>query len=382
VPKSIVSIARCNEYDLSKVSKSLTEVLEPIGGINAFVKPGNTVLIKINLLRGCEPDKAVTTHPTVIEAVIRAVQEAGGTPVAGDSPGGPNMQRQIDKLVQVTGVKEVCDRTGAEFVLFDRDTTTIKSPEAKLFTSFTTGHIVSEADVIITLPKLKTHGLMKFTGAVKVLFGVIPGLEKAQFHLKVPDRMDFADMLLDIYLAVKPALSIMDGVIAMEGDGPSGGDPKHIGALFASTDSIALDCVASSVIGFNPLDVYTNKAAVVRGLIANIDDIEITGAPLAEIIDPDFKHPKGELADEKAPGWLVGSLKSLATSMPYLAIPDICSGCGTCKQSCPAGAITYVDKKPTFDYDKCIRCYCCEELCPEVAIKRKNHWLVRPFVGK
>lgn len=374
--KSLVSISKCQDYEISQVKAALSQVLEPLGGIKAFVNHGDRVLIKINLLRGSEPDKAVTTHPAIIEAVIDAVREAGGTPVVGDSPGGPNKPKMVEKMLETTGIGQVCEQTGTEFVLFDRETTTIKCPEGKLYTSFTAGKAVVDADVIITLPKLKTHGFMKLTGAVKVLFGVIPGLDKMQYHLKVPQRMDFADMLLDLYLAVKPDLSIMDAVVAMEGDGPSGGNPKQVGALMASVDSAALDFIASEVIGFKAMDVYTNRAAIERGLLTGIDNIETTGLSLKAVAPADFKAPKADLAD-KIPAGLVEFMKNLATSRPYLDIPGICTGCGTCAKSCPACAIDMTRKKPRFDYDKCIRCYCCEELCPELAIKRKNHWLVR-----
>jgi uncharacterized protein (DUF362 family)/Pyruvate/2-oxoacid:ferredoxin oxidoreductase delta subunit len=375
----VVSISKCDTYDKEKVDRALGQVLEPLGGITSFVKPGDNVLLKVNLLRSADPDKAVTTHPALIEAVISAVRGAGGVPTVGDSPGGPNTPKMVKKLLETTKIGDLCKQTGTDLVIFDRDIVRVKCPDGKLYTSLTIGRAVHDADVVITLPKLKTHSFMRFTGAVKVLFGVIPGMEKMQYHLKVPDRMDFADMLLDIYLAVKPSLSIMDAVVGMEGEGPSGGDPKHVGALLAARDSVALDFAASTIVGFDPLEVYTNRAAVNRGLITGMDGIEIAGVPISDILLNDFKIPAAELSD-KMPGWLVKSLKNIATSRPYLAFPHQCTGCGTCKQSCPNKAIAIKDKHPQFDYNKCIRCYCCEELCPELAVKRKNHWMARPFV--
>jgi len=382
--KSTVSIAKCKHYDISELGASLKSLLDPLGGIGAFVKPGDKVLLKLNLLRCAEPGKAITTHPAFIEAVINIVRDAGGTPSLGDSPGGPNKPKQIEKALEACGIAALCERTGTEFILFDDETTKLKSPEGKLYTSFTVGKAVEDADVVISLPKLKTHGFMRFTGAVKVLFGVIPGLEKAQFHLKVPERLDFADMLLDIYLAVKPSLSIMDAVVGMEGEGPSGGTPRHIGTLLASGDAIAMDFIASKIIGFDPLDVYTNRAAVYRGLIGGMEGIEVVGTPLSEVKVEDFKAPTSDLAD-KMPARLVKLLKNIATAKPYLESPLSCTRCATCKQSCPNDAIELDHKQAIFDYDKCIRCYCCEELCPELAIKRKNHWavsLVKSFSGK
>lgn len=377
--KSIVSIAQCGNYESGTITRSLKDVLAPLGGIEAFVKPGNTVLLKVNLLKSATPDKAVTTHPALVEATINAVQAAGGIPIVGDSPGGPNSASMVKKIVETTELGTVCARTGTELVIFDTDTVRIKSTDGKLYTSFNVGRIVRDADVVIGMPKLKTHGFQKFTGAVKVFFGVIPGLEKAQFHLKVPGRMDFAEMLLDVYLAVKPHLSIMDAVVAMEGDGPAGGTPRFVGTLMASTDAVAMDFVASAAIGIEPLDVYTNLAARDRGLLSGMDDIEIVGAQLADIRVDDFNLATGDMAD-RVPARFLEFFKELATSKPYLATGEACTGCDTCKQSCPSNAIDLSTGKPRFDYSACIRCYCCEELCPELAVKRKNHWIVRPFL--
>jgi uncharacterized protein (DUF362 family)/NAD-dependent dihydropyrimidine dehydrogenase PreA subunit len=389
--KPLVSISKCSSYEQSTVRAALGDLLAPLGGMESFVKPADNVLLKINLLRASAPDQAVTTHPEIIRAVIEKVREAGGIPIVGDSPGGPNKPRMLKNIIATTGIGKMCEETGTELVIFDHDTTTIKVPEGKLYTSFSAGKAVVNADVVITMPKLKTHGFMKFTGAVKVLFGVIPGMEKMQYHLKVPDRFDFADMLLDLYLAVKPTLSIMDAVVGMEGEGPSGGNPKYIGALMASRDSIALDFAASKIIGFNPLEVYTNLAAHRRAMISLMEgkhsdnpsfedfDIDIAGTPVVELLVSDFTPPEKDLA-EKTPAILFGLLKNLVTAKPFLATPGPCTGCGLCRASCPASAISYRDSKPIFDYNLCIRCYCCEELCQELAIKRKNHPLVKPFI--
>jgi uncharacterized protein (DUF362 family)/Pyruvate/2-oxoacid:ferredoxin oxidoreductase delta subunit len=379
--KNIVSVAKCNTYAKAEVAGSLKDVLAPLGGIGNFIKPGNRVLLKVNLLRSSAPDKAVTTHPSVVEAAIGLVREAGGTPVVGDSPGGTNSPRQIKKLAETTGIGEVCQRTKTELVIFDRDIVQIKNPEGKLYTSFTVGRAVRDADVVIALPKLKTHGFMKLTGAVKILFGVIPGMEKMQYHLKVPERMDFANMLIDLYLTIKPALTIMDGIVAMEGEGPSGGDPKHIGVLLASEDAVAMDFVASRIIGLNPLDVYTNRAAFDRGLISKPEEVNVVGIRLSDIAVKNFKAPSSDISD-KIPPAIANLIKNVVTSKPYLALPDTCTGCGTCQQNCPAKAISIKEHKPQFDYGKCIRCYCCEELCQELSIKRKNHWIIRPFIKR
>ena len=220
--------------------------------MRAFVSSGQRVLLKVNLLSKASPERAVTTHPEIVRALIRSVRDAGGVPVVGDSPAGPNTAGQIRALHETTGIARVCADEGAELVLFDDDAMRVANPRGALYGAFTLGREVVEADVIISLPKFKTHGFMMFTGAVKNLFGCIPGLEKAQYHLKVPDRDDFGDMLVDLMLACRPTLAVMDAIVGMEGNGPAGGTTREIGAVIASADFVALDVVASAMAGLDP----------------------------------------------------------------------------------------------------------------------------------
>jgi ferredoxin len=240
---------------------------------------------------------------------------------------------------------------------------------------------VADADVVIDVPKLKTHGFMMLTGAVKNLFGCIPGLEKAQFHLKVPDRDDFGDMLIDLMLACRPALAIMDAVTTMEGEGPSGGTPRHMGALLASADLVAMDVVAAAMTDFDPMDVYTNRAAARRGLgPASLADVETVGVDPSLLSVEGFLHPAADVA-ERVPPWLRKWLRKRTASMPYLARPAECTSCRTCERNCPVSAIEMSDGRPTFDYEKCIRCYCCQELCPVQVIDLKTPGIVNLFGG-
>jgi uncharacterized protein (DUF362 family) len=183
---SAVSITRCATYEPTEVAEALSAALAPLGGMSAFVSPGNSVLLKVNLLSKAEPDKAVTTHPEVVRALIREVKAAGGVPMVGDSPGGPNTPGFVRGVHKATGIEAVCAEEDCELVLFDKDCVRVPNPSGALYGSFTLGRAVTECDVLITVPKFKTHGFMMFTGAVKNLFGCIPGLEKAQYHLKSP----------------------------------------------------------------------------------------------------------------------------------------------------------------------------------------------------
>ncbi len=365
---SNVSIARCASYDEGAVSVALEAVLAPLGGMKTFIAEGQRVLLKINLLTKAAPERAVTTHPAIVRALIRSVRAAGGIPIVGDSPGGPNTAGQIRSLHETSGIAAVCADEDVELVLFDDDPIRVANPGASLYGAFTLGRAVVDADVLISVPKFKTHGFMMFTGAVKNLFGCIPGLEKAQYHLKVPDRDDFGDMLVDLMLACKPALAIMDAVVGMEGEGPAGGTPREIGALLASADSVALDVVASAMAGLDPLEVYTNKAAARRGLgPSSADAVEVLGEEWRRFAPSGFALPARDLSS-KMPRWLGKRLRHWTTARPYLERAEGCTKCRTCEKSCPVGAIDMDAEGPRFDHHTCIRCYCCQELCPPQAI--------------
>ena len=378
-----VSITRCPDYSPAAVQRAVHDALAPLGGMSAFVSVGQRVFIKPNLLSKAEPERAVTTHPEVLRAVIREVQACGAVSVSvGDSPGGRHSAGSIRGVWDVCGLTAVCAEEGADLVLLDDDVVRVPNPSGSaLYAYFNLGRGVVDTDVLIDLPKFKTHGFMMFTGAVKNCFGCIPGLEKAQFHLKVPDRDDFGEMLVDLMLACAPKLAIMDAIIGMEGEGPAGGTPKHVGAVIASADCVALDVVASAIAGFDPMEVYTNKAAAGRGLgPKTADEVEVLGTLWRELAPEDFEKPTRDLS-RGMPPWLGHFARRAITSKPYLERRSQCTGCATCKTNCPVAAIEMVEQRPSFDYDKCIRCYCCQELCPPQVIGLKTPWLVRTLVA-
>lgn len=375
-----VGIARCRSYDPEDISSALECVLASLGGMRSFVSPGQRVFLKVNLLMKAEPDRAVTTHPELVRAVIRAALDAGAAEVTvGDSPGGRNSAASARSLFETCGIAAVCHEEGARVSLLDDAVTRVSFEGGRLYSSFNLGSEAVGADVLISMPRLKTHGFMMFTGGVKNLFGCIPGLEKAQFHLKVPDREDFAEMLVDLMLACAPELTIMDAVVGMEGDGPSGGAPREIGAVLASADPVALDVIASAIAGFDPMDVYTNRAASQRGLgPESPSGITVAGEPWESFVVRDFAHPARDVSRRLPPGLAKWARKRIA-SRPALEDPSGCTGCRTCEQNCPVRAIAMVGKRPAFDYDTCIRCYCCQELCPQQVIGLRRPWAVRAF---
>jgi len=372
-----VSLASCPDYERDSVAASLDAVLAPLGTMSAFVRPGQRVLLKVNLLSRAIPERAVTTHPEVVRALIRSVRAVGGDPFVGDSPGGPNTPAGVKRLWSDTGIAAVCAEEDVELVLFDDACVRVPAPGGVLYSSFTLGRAVVDADVLITVPKFKTHGLMMFTGAVKNLFGCIPGLEKAQYHLKLPDRYDFGVMLVDLMLACRPALAVMDAVVGMEGEGPAGGTPRHVGALLASADSVSLDVVASAMAGLDPFEVYTNRAAADRGLIPkSTTAIETQGEDWHAFAPESFALPTRDLS-ARLPVWLARHMRTWTTARPHLERPDDCTRCGLCERSCPVEAIEVGSEGPVFDHSTCIRCYCCQELCPPQAIGLRAPLLAR-----
>lgn len=369
----------CPDYS-ADVEMRLREGLAEWGGMSSFVKPGQRVLLKVNLLMKKRPEEAVTTHPSVVEAVVRLVQEAGGIPIIGDSPGGPYTVAALQTIYTRSGLREVAERTGA-ILNEDVGQTTLQYPEGKLAKSLTVTNCVLNADVVIPISKLKTHGMMTFTGAVKILFGVIPGLLKAEYHLKMFNIPDFADLLVDIATWVNPALSIMDGIVGMEGDGPSAGKPRNINALIMSTNPFALDVVATDLIGLKPEKVPTLMAARARGLTSRLREVDLKGDVRSLWQIQSFEIPKAVSTNFLDMVPLPRSVKKFILNRvrPRPVFEhETCVGCQDCLNNCPPKALTMNEnQRPMVDLEACIRCFCCHELCPHKAVT-----LFKPWVGR
>ena len=377
-----VVLKYCPDYT-ADVEQRLREGLAEWGGMSTFVKPGQKVLLKVNLLMKKRPEEAVTTHPSVVEAVVRLVQEAGGIPIIGDSPGGPYTVSALQAIYARSGLREVAERTGA-ILNEDVGQTTLQYPEGKLAKSLTVTNCVLEADVVIPLSKLKTHGMMTFTGAVKILFGVIPGLLKAEYHFKMFKVQDFADLLVDIATWVKPTLSIMDGVVGMEGDGPSAGKPRNIGALILSTDPFALDVVATDLIGLKPEKVPTIMAARLRGLPSRLEELQLKGDSRSLWRIQDFVIPKAVSTNFldmlPLPSQVKTFILNRVRPSPIFEHAT-CVGCRDCVNNCPSKVITMNEnQRPIVDLEGCIRCFCCQELCPHQAVKLYKPWIGRTLL--
>ncbi len=237
-----------------------------------------------------------------------------------------------------------------------------------------------ESDLVINLPKLKTHGLTLFTGALKNTFGAIPGFGKGAYHKEAPHPENFAEILLDIHSLVAPALHIVDGIVAMEGNGPASGRPRELGLLLASEDGVAVDAVASAVIGFRPAEIDTTRLGAARGLgIGSLDAIRIVGVPLAEARVNDFDLPSNRVL-KFVPETLLRLAGRLVWIRPRAHAPT-CIGCTLCATSCPVDTISMIDRLPVVDYARCINCITCQEVCPTQAMRAEASPLVRLFIG-
>ncbi len=366
-----VSLQVLPDYDPGRVRDALERLLEPLGGMGSYVKPGQKVLIKPNLLSGKSPDKAVTTHPEIVRQVILMAREAGGLVSVGDSPG-------VGKPATVAarcGILQVVKETGARFSPFDRSVPI--SYAGGTFHQLEAASEALEAEVIINLPKLKTHQMMGYTGAVKNMFGLVVGMRKAQLHLQAgTDKAYFALMLLELAERFPPALSIMDAVVGMEGNGPGSGDPVSIGAVLASPTPLALDAVAIALVGLDPASVWTQKIAAETGRAGSrLADLTLHGPPLAKLRPARFRPAACTDVNFGLPQPFKRIFRNALAARPEIL--DTCRLCGHCVRHCPPAVMTLAETRVEIDHSRCIRCFCCQELCPYGAIETRQGGLLK-----
>lgn len=372
-----VALVKCDDYDSAHVDAALERALVLTGGMADVIKPGMRVLVKCNLVMRKSPDAAATTHPEVVRAVCAAVRALGALPIIGDSPGGPLSAALLKSYYSGTGMADAAQRAGAELAI-DTAQGLRDCPEGVELKRMDITHMVDSADAVISCSKLKTHGMTLMTGCVKNLFGCVPGMTKVEYHARFNQLSRFSNMLVDIERCVRPVMSVLDAVDGMEGEGPSGGTPRHIGALLVSRDAHALDCVAARLIGLEPKAVCTLARATERGLL-DPENIHIVGDSLAELTVRDYVYPHAA-RDIKLYSTtpIIGRFIN-AVTMPHPAYDKSkCVKCGVCARSCPAKAIVLAPY-PKADLSKCIRCFCCQELCPQHAVEVKKS-IMRHFI--
>lgn len=370
---SKVVIKKCAEYDLALVKQKIKEGLDLIGGIGAFVKKDEKVLLKVNSLMPVMPETGIITHPVVIQAVIQIVKEQTKNIFVGDSGGFGSFSSAAAKA----GTKKICDDEGVQVMDFKPDKK-IEVKDRLAYSSFVIDSRVDEMDKIINLCKLKTHQLMYMTLCVKNMYGIIPGLKKVEYHATAGrDRYLFASMLVDLFRTKTPALNIVDGILGLEGNGPgTDGEPVKLGYLVIGEDGFAVDRVIPPLVGVNPDKVYTNavyKEAILKG---REPAIEILGDDPKSVYKKIKTPPDESMRPKGAFSALINVIKDNATAKPWF-VKSRCTGCKICVTHCPVNALEYKGKEKGVicDYSLCIRCFCCHEMCPDHAIDTKRGFL-------
>jgi uncharacterized protein (DUF362 family)/Pyruvate/2-oxoacid:ferredoxin oxidoreductase delta subunit len=378
-----VALIKCGDYDEDLLSQKIKEGLHKIGFDLAQFKNAR-VGLKPNLLMAASPDKAVTTHPSFSKAVARIVMEQGGTPVLTECHGFGSFKSVLNS----TGYSEVVKELGIEVGRMD-EIAPLHYPQAKLIKRIEISKAFFDVDMIINLPKFKTHGFTYISGAVKNLFGTIPGLRKARMHLRFPEPLEFSEWLLDLNGALlngfdkpKKIVHILDAVVGQEGEGPGpSGTPRQIGAIIIGSDPVAVDYVAAKVAGLDYKKVPTIFLGFKREFsVSSPEEIVMMGKNVEDISVKNFQPTKSSISSHFLRGWLVSpAVKNLVIEKPW-PNEEKCTLCYKCQAVCPAGAISNAGenkKVPEYDYKKCIRCYCCIEFCPEAAISLKKGILMR-----
>ena len=376
--KSKVVLLPCREYDEEKIHMLLKQGLDFLGGVETLIPKDAKILLKPNLLKKAEVEKAVITHPVVVGAFAGILRENGyENIVLADSCGHGTTQA----VIRGTGMDTYLEKYHIPAVDYSEGVKTAY-PQGVQAKEFILPKELLEQDCVISLSKMKTHALERITGAVKNSYGFVYGFHKAKGHTQYPSADSFARMLIDLNKCVAPKLYVMDGIVAMEGNGPGSGDPVPMNVLLMSTDPVALDSVFSRLVYLKPEMVPTNYHGEKMGL-GTWKEEEITlltpdgEISMAEAVkkygNPDFNVDRTEVRKNI---WtrMAGALK-IFQKKPYIEA-DKCVRCGICVQSCPVPgkAVDFrkgKDKPPVYDYRKCIRCFCCQEMCPKKAIKVK-----------
>lgn len=355
-----VAIVRAEDYRPETLLPAMERALSLIGGLDGIVARGAKVFVKINHLPPpSPPERGIVTHPAFTAAFLQLLKATGADITVGD-----DIDAGEDGFV-VSGYREMCKRMGVKLVNLRESGFVPVNCDGACLHEVYISRVVAEADVIINLPKLKTHSLTTMTGGVKNLYGVIPIGLRRRYHGEFLNVADFARMLVDIFATARPQLTIMDAVDAMEGEGPGSGKMRHVGVILASRDAVALDAVAGKIIGLEPARVLTTTHAAARGLgEADLSRIQIAGGTIAAVAVRDFKLPATIAVNvtRRAPRFLGRLVIAQITPRPSVRKKD-CTACGKCAAACPTGAATVPDGTARIDYALCIRCMCCHEVC-------------------
>jgi uncharacterized protein (DUF362 family)/Pyruvate/2-oxoacid:ferredoxin oxidoreductase delta subunit len=371
----VVALAKVSSYRVTELEGAIRETLSHLGGLGRYVWRGQHVLLKPNLLSAREPDRAVTTHPAVVQVFIKLVREVGAVPVVGDSPAGAH--KGVARVWKKTEMHDVCRAERVELINFEAaGSNRIQGSTGEIVLT----RALEAVDLVINLAKLKTHSLTVLTGCVKNVFGLVPGFVKAEAHKRFPKAKGFSRHLLDVYAHVRPTLSFADAVIALEGEGPGSGEPRATGFVAAGIDAVAVDTVLAAAVRVDGARIPTNALAERLGLgVSRFQDVSIRGEAFQDVLVDGFSLPS-TWRTQLVPEWLAKLVGRHLWIRPT-ENEELCTRCGICMDSCPVTAISW--KKSTgsgnleFDYEKCLSCLCCHEVCTSSAIELQRSWLAR-----
>ena len=366
---SSVALVRCSDYSSSLVEQAIRQAISLLGGIDKFIKANSRVLIKPNLLTDKEPESGIVTHPEIVRAVIKVLKDINAQIYVGDSPSALHADiEEVNRVWERSGVKQVTEQEGIELVRFS---------QSQWYKKFPLTTWLSEVDYLISLPKFKTHDLTILTGAIKNLFGLIPGIYKVELHKRYYAPMSFARMLVDLYEISKPTLTIVDGVVALEGEGPaSRGRRRDLGLIVVGTDCVSIDSILALIMGLKPEHILTTQQASARKLgSSRIEDIQILGEKLSTFISKPFRLPATTFK-YRIPKPIFEFAKRFISFYPSIDL-GVCSRCTDCIKICPQKVITQNGDRITIDYSGCISCFCCQEVCPDAAISVKRSFFAK-----
>lgn len=368
-----VSVERVSSYAGGELDRAVERHFDALE-LGEAVRPGMRVTLKPNLLMKRAPEACTTTHPALVKAVIRRLRKMGVEDITvADSPGGPYTKSALEGIYAASGMKRAAEETGVKLNLDIGCCTAALPWEGSLLQSVSLIGPVAGADLVINLPKLKTHAMTMLSGGIKNLLGCVPGLQKPELHFRFPQRERFGRMLAELARLVAPAVTIVDAVEAMEGDGPSGGEARHVGLTLAARHVFSLDVALCHLIGLEPAEVPMVRYSQDTGLAPGTGELLWLGegTPAAIV---DFRKPASQNSLDftgRLPRLLQGPVQALERR--FLApVPQIsrsrCVGCGKCAESCAPEAVTIQTGKAVIRYDRCIRCFCCHEMCPVKAV--------------
>ena len=376
--KPVVSLASCKNYTPEELKTALLKIFFDLGGIEKYVTAGVKIVLKPNLIMAKSPSTCATTNPEFIRQLAIILKEYGAQLFIAESPGGPYTSARLKAVYNACGITEVAAETGI-VLNYKTDVVKKENPGGRFLKTLELIKSLVDADFIINLPKAKSHGQMTYTGAVKNMFGAVAGMFKVDYHMRMSEYDTFADAIIDVFLSVKPKLNIMDAVMGMEGNGPTNGNPRHIGLICASEDAFALDLTMLDILRLDPRKIPVLKQGMLRNLcVNNVSEVEIKGEKPEKFFINNFSFPTRGTVNFFHANFLFKPFARFFKPYPCF-LYDKCTSCGECMRVCPAKTIIIKDRKPYADLKKCVRCFCCQELCPSAAVEIKRSFVHKIF---